>query len=70
MGLFNKGKAKDADNKMIFFSVACCTVMAILMFICAVVWFVIGKTSDRVKETNRRKNAVNKEENLMDRYKQ
>lgn len=43
--------------------------VAILMFVCAVVWFVIGKTSDRVKENNRRKNAVNKEENLMDRYK-
>lgn len=27
-------EAKDADNKMIFFSVACCTVMAILMFLC------------------------------------
>jgi len=27
-------EAKDADNKMIFFSVACCTVMALLMFLC------------------------------------
>ena len=27
-------EAKDADNKMIFFSVACCTVMAFLMFVC------------------------------------
>ncbi len=27
-------EAKDADNKMIAFSVACCTVMAIIMFLC------------------------------------
>jgi putative MATE family efflux protein len=27
-------EAKDADNKMIFFSVSCCTVMAIIMFLC------------------------------------
>ena len=34
LGAGDLEEAKDADNKMIFFSVSCCTVMAIIMFLC------------------------------------
>lgn len=42
-------EAKDADNKMIFFSVACCVVMAILMIGVGKYFPMIYKTSDNIK---------------------
>ena len=41
----------------------------VLGFICYTVWFFIVKAADRVNEDHKRKNAVNKEEDLMSRYK-
>lgn len=42
-------KAKDADNKMIVFSVGCCTVMAILMFLCGGLFPRIYNVSNEVR---------------------
>lgn len=42
-------KAKDADNKMIFFSVACCTVMAAIMLATGRLFPALYNTSDDIK---------------------
>lgn len=42
-------EAKDADNKMIFFSVACCTVMAALMLAVGHFFPMIYNTTDSIK---------------------
>lgn len=42
-------KAKDADNKMIFFSVACCTIMAIIMFCCGGLFPQIYNVDDDIR---------------------
>ncbi len=42
-------KAKDADNKMIFFSTACCIVMAALMFVLGSAFPKLYNTSDEIK---------------------
>lgn len=42
-------KAKDADNKMIFFSVACCTVMAALMLATGRLFPRLYNTTDEIK---------------------
>jgi hypothetical protein len=46
-----------------------CAIVAVLMLVCACVWFVIGKVSDKASDDKKRQTAVNKEENLMDRFK-
>lgn len=43
-------KAKDADNKMIFFSVACCTVVAVIMALVGGLFPEIYKTEESIKE--------------------
>ncbi len=43
-------KAKDADNKMIFFSVACCTVVAAVMALVGGFFPDIYKTEESIKE--------------------
>ncbi len=43
-------KAKDADNKMIFFSVACCTVVAVIMALVGGFFPEIYKTEQSIKE--------------------
>lgn len=43
-------KAKDADNKMIFFSVACCTVVATVMALVGGFFPDIYKTEESIKE--------------------
>lgn len=43
-------KAKDADNKMIFFSVACCTVVAGIMALVGGLFPDIYKTEESIKE--------------------
>lgn len=43
-------EAKSADNKMIFFSVACCTVMAILMLFVGKLFPMLYNTSDHIKD--------------------
>ncbi len=42
-------KAKDADNKMIVFSVFCCVVMAVLLLFVGGIFPQIYKTSDEIK---------------------
>ncbi len=51
-------EAKDADNKMIFFSVACCTVMAILMFLCGGLFPQIYNVDDNIRHLATRFIAV------------
>ncbi|MBQ7148548.1 MAG: MATE family efflux transporter [Pseudobutyrivibrio sp.] len=51
-------EAKDADNKMIFFSVACCTVMAILMFLCGGLFPRIYNVDDNIRHLATRFIAV------------
>ncbi len=51
-------EAKDADNKMIAFSVFCCTIMAILMFLVGGFFPNIYNTSDEIKNMARHFNAV------------
>ncbi len=51
-------EAKDADNKMIFFSVACCTVMAIIMFLCGGLFPQIYNVNQSVRELASRFIAV------------
>ena len=43
-------KAKDADNKMMFFSVACCTVVAAVMALVGGLFPEIYKTEESIKE--------------------
>lgn len=43
-------KAKDADNKMIFFSVACCTIVAVIMALVGGCFPEIYKTEESIKE--------------------
>lgn len=43
-------EAKDADNKMIFFSVACCTVMSLLMIAIGKFFPLLYNTSDHIRE--------------------
>lgn len=50
LGAGELDEAKDADNKMIFFSVACCTVMAILMFALGKYFPHLYNTSDHIRE--------------------
>ena len=42
-------KAKDADNKMIFFSVSCCSVMAMLMLLCGRLFPQIYNVNDSIR---------------------
>ncbi|SDB37637.1 putative efflux protein, MATE family [Pseudobutyrivibrio sp. YE44] len=51
-------EAKDADNKMIFFSVSCCTVMAILMFVCGGLFPQIYNVDDNIRHLATRFIAV------------
>ena len=51
-------EAKDADNKMIAFSVFCCTFMAILMFLVGGFFPNIYNTSDEIKDMARHFNTV------------
>jgi len=51
-------EAKDADNKMIAFSVFCCTFMAVLMFLVGGFFPEIYNTSDEIKDMARYFNAV------------
>lgn len=50
LGAGDLKKAKDSDNKMIFFSVFCCIIMAILMMIVGVYFPAIYNTSSEIKE--------------------
>ena len=43
-------EAKDADNKMIFFSVACCSVVALIMILVGRLFPAIYKTEESIKE--------------------
>lgn len=43
-------EAKDADNKMIFFSVACCSVVALIMMVVGRFFPAIYKTEESIKE--------------------
>ncbi|MCR5417049.1 MAG: MATE family efflux transporter [Pseudobutyrivibrio sp.] len=43
-------EAKDADNKMIAFSVFCCTIMAVLMFICGPLFPRIYNVDSEIRE--------------------
>ncbi len=43
-------EAKDADNKMIFFSVACCSVIALIMILTGGLFPSIYKTEESIKE--------------------
>lgn len=43
-------EAKDADNKMIFFSVACCSVVALVMILVGGFFPAIYKTEESIKE--------------------
>ena len=49
LGAGELDEAKDADNKMIFFSVACCIVMALLLFVFGRFFPAIYNTSDHIK---------------------
>ena len=46
-------EAKDADNKMIFFSVGCCTVMAMVMVVVGRLFPSIYNTEESIKELAR-----------------
>lgn len=46
-------EAKDADNKMIFFSVACCTVMSLIMVVVGRFFPSIYNTEESIKELAR-----------------
>ncbi len=50
LGAGELDKAKDADNKMIFFSVACCTVVAAIMALVGGFFPEIYKTEESIKE--------------------
>lgn len=52
-------EAKDADNKMIVFSVFCCTVMAILMFACGGLFPMIYNVSPSIRALATKLIAVN-----------
>lgn len=50
LGAGKKEEARKADNKMIFFSVACCTVIALVMMSVGKLFPAIYKTEESIKE--------------------
>ena len=53
LGAGKKDEAKDADNKMIFFSVACCCVISVLMIMLGRLFPSIYNTQESIKELAR-----------------
>lgn len=53
LGAGKKDEAKDADNKMIFFSVACCCVISLLMIMLGRLFPSIYNTQESIKELAR-----------------
>ena len=53
LGAGKKEEAKDADNKMIFFSVACCCVISVLMIMLGRLFPSIYNTQESIKELAR-----------------
>ena len=53
LGAGKKEEAKDADNKMIFFSVACCSVISVIMIMLGRLFPSIYNTEETIKELAR-----------------